>query len=393
MLDGRVDAFARHAISGWAVDTDRPDKRSEVVIVVDGYIRGSVSADQPRPDLAELGMLGDGAHGFSYAFDPPLSPMRAYEVSVCHVGTDLPLRLGRFTIAAETGRAADALRPLIVTTSGQPGFITLMRSLAADPAMVAANHHDYGIKLVTYYARAAEVLMTPSGRAPLGQAAEDGVYVLGPNPFHAAEYEALMPDPRQLYDFFQKRAAAPICAAFKAILTEFYNMLSVQQGRAEARYFAEQADLFDIARNFARLAFSDMREIVLLQDPRDAYCGYRALWSVSPAQALETLQRVRDRTVQLQREGRADTWFLRSEDLRLRPEATIAELSRFLDLDHVIAADPAAVQTAHATTDPAELGIGRWRVELDADEARSFEEEFGEYLRVFGYDVAQDPPA
>jgi hypothetical protein len=80
MLDGRVDAFARHSIRGWAADAARPDVRVEVVVLVDGHPRGRAIADRPREDLQTLGTLGDGAHGFVLALDPPLSPLRSYEI-------------------------------------------------------------------------------------------------------------------------------------------------------------------------------------------------------------------------------------------------------------------------------------------------------------------------
>jgi hypothetical protein len=391
MPDGRVDAFARHSISGWAADTEQPDAHLEVAVFVDGHEQGRATANAPRADLQALGTLGDGAHGFAYAFDPPLSPMRSYEITVRIADGGQPLRLGRFTIAAEINHAADRIRPIMVTTSGQPGFTELMRSLAGNPHIVAADSHTYGVKLMTYYARALEVLVVPASRSPIDRVgvSNEGDYVLTPNPFHGPEFEDLFRPPRLLYEFFQNRSGAPICAAFKAVVTEFYETLAMQHGKRMAGYFAEQSDLFDVARNFARLAFRDMREIVLLQDPRDAYCGYRALWSTSPAQAMATLRRVRDRVLDLRGENRPDTMFLRCEDLRLRPESTLLELTRFLSPENAIVADPKTVETAAAAAnDATALGIGQWRTELDRDELALFDTEFGEYLRLFGYDTA-----
>jgi hypothetical protein len=389
MLDGRVDASARHLISGWAADADRPDDRVDVVVLVDGHERGRARADLPRVDLQGLGTLGDGAHGFTYAFDPPLSPLRTYEIAVCHAGTDMLLRLGQFSIAAEASHAVERTRPIMVTTSGQPGFIDLMRSLAGDKGIVAADSHAYGVKLMTYYAHALAVLVAPASRVPARHvtANDDGACVLTPNPFHAPDYEHLFPEPRLFYAFFRTQSETTISAAFKAVVTGFYETLAMHQDKPMAGYFAEQCDLFDVARDFARLAFTDMREIVLLQDPRDAYCVYRALWSTSPSQAMATLSRVRDRAVELRRENRGDTMFLRCEDLRLRPEGTLLEISRFLSLDHAIIADPETFRTEAA--DPATLGIGQWKTDLDGKEIALFEREFGEYLELFGYEASR----
>ncbi len=412
MLDGRVDAFARHSIAGWAADMDRPELQIDIVVMVDGQAHGHIKADLPRDDLADLGTLGDGAHGFLYTFDPPLSSWRTYEVAVCYAGTEQPLRLGRFTMVSESGVSESGvselpeppplksgsdgpvqrIRPIMVTTSGQPGFINLMRGLTIDPAIVAASSHAYGIKLVTYYAHALEVLTAPSGPASSSHAVaidEDGL-LLGPNPFHAAAYEGVFPEPYQLYDFFQNQASARIRGAFSALIADYYTALARHQGRENAVWFAEQSDLFDVARIFARAAFTDIREIVLLQDPRDAYCGYRALWSVSPAQAMDTLRKVRDSVVKLRLEERADTCFLRVEDLRLRPDSVMAEISGFLSLDHVITVDAETIEAAVvAASDPAStLGIGRWKTELENDEIVMFDREFGEFLLLFGYELA-----
>jgi hypothetical protein len=426
MLDGRVDAFARHLIHGWAADADRPDARVEVVVLVDGQFRGSVRADRPREDLQMLGTLGDGAHGFAFAFDPPLSPLRSYEIKVCHAGTDEALRVGRFTVSAEINHAAERMRPIMVSFSGQSSGIDLMRGLASDPAIVAADSHAFGVKLMSYYGRALEVLVVPSSGAPVGPTVGaplvgvpmvgappvgalpagattvgapmvgrggdgDNAYALTPNPFHGPNYERLLTPPRLLYEFFQNQSAIPISAAFKAVVMQFYETLAMHQGKRMAGYFAEQCDLFDVARSFARLAFREVHEIVLLQDPREAYCGYRMLWSVTPAQAMATLRRVCDRVAELRRENRQDTLFLRCEDLRLRPEATLVQIARFLLLDRPLATDP---QKLRAAAEDAMLpGVGQWRIELDSDEIALLEREFADYLELFGYDMAVPAPA
>ena len=406
MLDGRVDAFARHSIRGWAADADRPDARVEIVVLVDGHARGRARADRPRDDLQTLGKLGDGAHGFVYAFDPPLSPLRSYEVMVCHAETDQPLRVGRFTVAPEIGRAPERMRPILVSMAGVPGQsggIDLMQGLAGDPAIVAADGHAYRVKLLRYYARALEVLVVPGGRVPACPAAGfgdggrgnggggDDDYVLAPNPFHAPEYEHLLTSARPLYEFFQNQSATPICAAFKTVVTQFYETLAMHQGKRLAGYFAEQCDLFDLARNFARLAFYEVREIVLLQDPRDAYYGYRALWFSTPAQAMATLRRGCHRAVELRRESRHDTLFLRCEDLQLRPEAALVEIARFLSLERALATDPQVLRAA--ADDAMSPVVGQWRTELDSGEIALLEREFADYLALFGYETSVPAPA
>jgi hypothetical protein len=63
-VTGHLDIVSeKGGIAGWARYPDRPDARVEIEILVDGESIGSVTANRPRPDLAEVG-FGDGTYGF-----------------------------------------------------------------------------------------------------------------------------------------------------------------------------------------------------------------------------------------------------------------------------------------------------------------------------------------
>jgi hypothetical protein len=384
MLKGHVDTIPRYLIAGWALDTDIPNLPVDVVIFVDRQEYGRVTANLPRKDLRELGTFGDGNHGFRYTFDPPLSILRSHDVAVCFALNNEPLTRGRFRIPAESDLADERLQPVLITTAGQPGFLGLMRSLALDSGIVAADSHAYGVRLLSYYAHALDVLVMPGmgKRIPSTFTDEASNWILGTNPYHSPLFETAFPRPRLLSGFFQRRSKAIIGTAFKSVVTEFYATVAAHQGKAEANLFAEQCDLFGVTPAFARLAFGRVREIVLLQDPRDAYCGYRALWSTSATQAMTILRSVCQRTIERHQDNQGDTLFLRCEDLLLRPETALTEVAAFLSINRAITVGP------DIATDPAREGINRWRSELDATEMTLFGQQFDEYLRLFGYDVA-----
>ncbi len=77
MKIGHVDAYNHRSVVGWAADTDHPDVRLEVRVMVNGAEQGRVVADLPREGLRQRGSYGDGAHAFEYVFDPPLAPSAA----------------------------------------------------------------------------------------------------------------------------------------------------------------------------------------------------------------------------------------------------------------------------------------------------------------------------
>ncbi len=82
MLLGHIDLVDRHAVRGWAADTDRPYGTLEVAVFVDGQLAGLARADQARDDLKDPTTLGAGAHGLAYRFDPPLSALQDHDVVV-----------------------------------------------------------------------------------------------------------------------------------------------------------------------------------------------------------------------------------------------------------------------------------------------------------------------
>jgi hypothetical protein len=82
MLLGHIDLVDRHAVRGWAADTDRPYGTLEVAVFVDGRLTGLARADHVRDDLKDPTTLGAGAHGLVYRFDPPLSALQDHDVVV-----------------------------------------------------------------------------------------------------------------------------------------------------------------------------------------------------------------------------------------------------------------------------------------------------------------------
>jgi hypothetical protein len=105
MLLGHIDLVDRETVRGWAADTDRPYGTVEIAVFVDGRLTGLARADQARDDLKDPTALGDGAHGVTYQFDPPLSWQQDHDVVVRFAeGSRL---LGQWRVA----RAPEGWRP------------------------------------------------------------------------------------------------------------------------------------------------------------------------------------------------------------------------------------------------------------------------------------------
>jgi hypothetical protein len=72
MLRGNVDRVTRASVSGWAAREDSPDGAVDVSIYIDGGKVAQIKCTSPRPDLKQLGIFGDGAHGFRFEFSDPV---------------------------------------------------------------------------------------------------------------------------------------------------------------------------------------------------------------------------------------------------------------------------------------------------------------------------------
>ena len=393
MLTGYVDSADRHQVSGWAADARRPNAAVELVVFVNGTPVARIMADQPRPDLAALGVYGDGRHGFRYRFDMPLSLLRKHEIVVALAASREVLGGGRVSLPKGRIEATDELTPVMISSTGRSGTTLLMRRLANDKTVVIGEQFPFEVKLVTYYAHAFEVLTAPGNREksvhPDRITADP--YHLGSNPYYHQFFEGVFPKGRMLNEFFAGELPPIVGTAFKQIITRFYRRLTVTQPKPEARFFAEKCDVFNTARDFARALYRGTREIVLVRDPRDVFCSQRAFFSAKPAEAFQGLRSVRDRMLEFHQEGAENLIFLKYEDLVGQPNEAMQQVSSLLALDQTIEIDEAreaAQFKTHGTSRDPAASIGRWQQELTAEERARFDSEFGQYLDLFDYERA-----
>lgn len=101
MMRGHVDLIASSLVTGWAVDTARPDEPVDICIFVDGRKLVQLTCDHPREDLSGLEGLGDGRHGFRYSPYPPLNGPMPKRVTVRHASTGKILGKGDVVLNAD----------------------------------------------------------------------------------------------------------------------------------------------------------------------------------------------------------------------------------------------------------------------------------------------------
>lgn len=392
MLTGHIDKFSETFVGGWAADPDQPDLAVPLTIHVDGRRVAAITADRLRPDLAARGTLGTGHHGFRFTFPAPLRPEAAHTIRVCHEdGTLLPP--GEVVLAATAAPAATdstGLIPILITGSGRSGTTLLMGLLAGAPEIIAANLVPYETRLLSYYANARHVLTQPADmeRSTHTDRLHGDGFHIGFNPFNSAAHRAAFAAPFVAQDYQDHYVSARLDRAFADLIGEYYHRLALDQGKPQARFFAEKNNnVQELVRTFTRRAFTGTREIITVRDPRDILCSYLAYFKADAERCFNDIGRALRVILALHAQQPRDVYFNPYERLLRGDPAALRALADFLqtELRPANAGQVHDVFTRHGTSPTPDATIGRWRTDLSAGWRARCAEAWGEFLGVFGY--------
>jgi hypothetical protein len=448
MRGGHVDALTRKSVAGWAADSDRPDARLIVAVLVDGVKIGEAQADRLRRDLASLGRFGDGCHGFAFEFPEPLDAQADHVVRVQYAEDGVKLPNGEQRLAAlaqpgtqsgaqsgtpaggeagpppappagpkaavpaaapaatparkpkpaarakpRAGAAAPGLAPILVTAPGRSGTTLLMGLLAKSPAIVAAELVPYELRLLSYYAAAYQVLTAPADldRSTHPDRLEGDGFHIGFNPFNSPNYAPAFRDRAPLQEYFASYAPDRVCDFVRDMVGEYYTRLAADKGKTGARFFAEKGNnLHAPTRHFTRRVFGQVRELVIVRDPRDVLCSHMAYFSSSPEKAFAQLSHAARQLLAIRAEAAPDIHIFKYEDMVRGDPACFAGLSDFLGTK--IAPEggfrPQEVFRKHGTSVSPEASVARWRTNLPEDLRTRCAQDWAGFLGVFGYELA-----
>lgn len=80
-IRGFIDIFTTEQIAGWAYDTTQPNAEVNIHIYIDGTLKKTVVAKQPRPDVNTAFSI-PGNHGFSTSIKEHLIPGKIHRVQI-----------------------------------------------------------------------------------------------------------------------------------------------------------------------------------------------------------------------------------------------------------------------------------------------------------------------
>ena len=383
-----VDSISYESIVGWAVNSERPDEPLDIVIMLQESEHGRCRASTMRPGLADaLGLGSNGAHEFRYAFSPALSVHQDWSVVVLAAGTAEPLVNGRRTLHSVTRRRA-GLMPVMLTSPGRVGSTWLMSQFVDHPEIVLGDNYPFEIKYASYYAVAYHVLMS---RATTDNPdfAEEAMsrLAIGGNPWHRPEFHRVVGG-NQLERFFNDSVPTRMLDLFRSLVLDAYGIIAVDRGKPAARWFVEKTSPAAAVRHGMRDMFGDVREIVLIRDPRDSLCSARAFWHLTCQAVLESMDVMMPALEAIHAAERADVIVIRYEDLVQAPVEALRRINAFIGTTTAVPIQPndrTDLFQGHATSASPAASVGRWRDDLAADEITACETRYRSYMKRFGY--------
>ena len=394
-LEGHVDEITRSRVRGWVFDPERASEKIWVTIRVNNREVTRCAADRHRDDLQER--IGDGNYEFCFDFEPPLSVFEEFAIEVAVVGSPEPLERGTKTLPApQTARIPGQLVPILLTSTGRAGTTLLMHEFLRHPEILVAGRYPFEIKLINYYAAAFRALVGNEDRVhstdPDHMFAEQNRKLIGHNPYNSPGHHGFVHARYAVARFFEKTIPERLASLFRDLVFEYYALAKSDGDKAAAVFFAEKSALDDAPRQAARRFFGEIREIVLVRDPRDLMCSAMSFWGYSGPDALKMLGETLPQLEAIHDGMTPDTFFLRYEDLIEHPAASRSALYRFIGTnlgDRDFINTDADLFRSHATSRDPSASIGRWQTDLSKDYVAACDISFASFMERFGYAPSQ----
>ena len=390
MLTGHVDVIDRTHVAGWAADDQHPDIPISVVLFVNGQRYGQHRCNLSLPGLATVVSPCAAGHGFRFNLVPPLPARLDLRMAVRFVATGAIVPGGERMLAGSDDQKQ--FKPILVTAPGRSGTTMFMERLSRCKEVVIAKSHPYEIRMLSYYASAYHVLTAPANpdRSTHPDRLEGDGYFVGSNPFADSDLKSPFRTVDLQREFFSGYVPDQLMSAFKQIIVEYYQRHCRDQSKNDVIMFAEKNNNIDMMpRKFTHAMFGEMKEIVLVRDPRDLYCSRRSYFRQETQTAINQILWGCEQLLQLRDEAAPDLIFLRYEDIVLGNPGEFRRVSNFLGFELApsdTTMDAGSKFATHATSQSPQSSISRWRQQMTTDEVETFRHSCAQFFDAFGYD-------
>jgi len=386
MLVGHVGRITPEVIGGWAADTKALDAAVDVVIYVDGKRAARVTCDRFREDLRDLGIYGEGRHGFEHQISPPLPLHLIDRVTVRFADSGMILPDGERVMHRDANLGA-----ILVTAPGRSGTTLLMSRLSRSPQICVAEAYPFEVRLISYWSTAVQVLSAGADyeRSTHPDGLQGDGFKVGSNPFSHSDYTDAFRTRTLESEYFSTYVPNQLLDVARTAITEYYQRIKDDRQKRCARFLAEKNNNLDRStRSFAKAMFPDLKEIVLVRDPRDLLCSHVSYFGRAAAEAISQITGACAELMRIRREE-PDVLFVKYEDIVLEPGWTDRKLADYLGVEPFCSGEDDAREASefkvHATSATPAASIGRWASQLSIMQQSQCGESWSHFIAEFGY--------
>jgi hypothetical protein len=389
MLVGYIGTIAADFIGGWAADTEDPDTVINVVIYVDGKRVAQVPCDIFRPDLRDLKIYGQGNHGLRYVFPTPLPLSAINRVTVRFARTGAIVPNGERVLLD-----GKSMRAILVTAPGRSGTTLMMSRLFLSPQICVAESPPFEVRLISYWSTVVRTLTASADyeRSTHPDRLEGDGFKVGSNPFYHRSFRATFHDKQLESEYFEAYTPTVLNDTAHKLICEYYLRTKADREKPLATFFAEKSNnLHRPTRQFAKTIFPDLKEIVLVRDPRDLLCSHLSYFRKEPEQALRGVVDTAKELMRIKAEESSRVFIARYEDMILDSEQLFGDLAAHLGTERFPKPDEStqlSVFHVHGTSNSPEASIGRWKSDMPPELLRLCEASLAGFLCEFGYSPA-----
>jgi hypothetical protein len=387
MLVGHVGRITPEVIGGWAADTEALDAVVDVIIYVDGKRAARVTCDRYREDLRDLGIYGEGRHGFEHQISPPLPLHLIDRVTVRFADSGMVLPDGERAMRRDASLGA-----ILVTAPGRSGTTLLMSRLSRSPQICVAEAYPFEVRLISYWATAVKVLSAGPDyeRSTHPDGLQGDGFKVGSNPFSHSDYTDAFRTRNLESEYFATYVPNQLLDVARTAINEYYQRIKDDRQKHGAVLLAEKNNNLDRStRTFARDLFSGMKEIVLVRDPRDLLCSHVSYFRRGAEEAIREITDACSELLRIKHERDDNVLFIRYEDMVLEPARVVAQLSSHLHLDPFsVTTDAREISEfkVHGTSSSPESSIRRWVSQLPEEQRTWCTSNWCDLLTEFRYE-------
>jgi hypothetical protein len=266
-----------------------------------------------------------------------------------------------------------------------------MGRMSLSPQICIAEQHPYEVRQISYWSTVVGTLAAGADfeRSTHPDRLEGDGFKVGSNPFSHANYADVFRTGELESEYFRTFVPGQLRDMARTIIEEYYLRLRNDQAKPRAVFFAEKNNnLHRRTRNFACTLFPDLKEIVLIRDPRDLLCSQLSYFRREPDLVLRQITEASHELLRIKRDESDRVVFVKYEDMILEGGPALTRLAEYLGIEPYQVIDDASEKSAfevHGTSASPEASIGRWKSQLPAEQQSWCTSNWERFLAEFGY--------